>query len=89
MPKNCKDCKYKLKYEYYCKESELKEQIEIGEILTEIRNCSINYNDAPSPEMVSYNKALKEKMEPQNSTYRVLLKWISIIAIIGYMNDSK
>ena len=101
MPKNCKECKYKLQYDYYCKEKELVERMEKDktEIISEINNCKKYYSHEISEEEIEYWKKIKRQLESKDSTYRKLSKKIHngvlfcsifmIVVITGYaiMNE--
>lgn len=84
MPKNCKECKYKLQYDYYCKEKELVERMEKDktEIISEINNCKKYYSHEISEEEIEYWKKLKQQLESKDNTYRTLSKIIHTIVLI-------
>lgn len=84
MPKNCKECKYKLQYDYYCKEKELVERMEKdkAEIISEINNCKKYYSHEISEEEIEYWKKIKRQLEPKDSTYRKLSKRIHDLVLI-------
>ena len=84
MPKNCKECKYKLQYDYYCKKKNLINEIKKDkeEIVNEINNCKNYYPDEISEEEIRYWKKLKQQLESKDNTYRMLSKIIHIIILI-------
>lgn len=84
MPRTCKECKYKLQYELYCKDQELKKQMQKDklEILNEIKKNKIDYSNEPSEDMVKYCKSVKQKIENTDNTYRKILKFIYSIVLI-------
>ena len=84
MPKNCKECKYKLQYDYYCKEKNLINEIKKNkeEIVNEINNCRNYYSDEISEEEIRYWKKLKQQLESKDNTYRTLSKIIHTIVLI-------
>lgn len=85
MQKDCKKCKYRLQYKVYCKDQELKKQMQKDklEILNEIKKNKIDYSDEPSEDMVKYCKSVKQKIENTDNTYRKILKFIYGIVLVG------
>lgn len=87
MPKTCKDCNYKKRYDSYCKEQSIQKNIEKSkdEILKELQKNKIDYSQKPSEDVIRYCKEIKKGLEAQNSSYRKLLYIIHGIFLVVCM----
>ncbi len=84
MPKNCKECKYKLQHDFLCREKDLQKKIEETqiEILDEVKKSKTDYSQKPTDAEIAYWRKIQKELETKNDTYRILLKTIHIIVCL-------